>query len=267
VGWWCCRCDAAAGVLLLPVCCCCRCAAAAGVLLLLVCCCCWCVAAGVLLLLLLLVCWCSGVLLACCCCWCAAAAGVLLLLPGVLLLVCWCAAAAGALVCSGVLLVCCWCAAGVCWKSTARLRSHTAQQPVSGGAVEGQWRGSGGAVCVCVCVRVCACVCVCARVCVCVRSRWLPTGLHLGQSPGARVVCNSAQQQQQAPPCACTRGPLSSRRCPHRGRQGPRQTYCSRPANRPAAHRAVRVNTACMHGCRGMWDSPFCGAPRILMPA
>jgi hypothetical protein len=46
-----------------------------------------------------------------------------------------------------------------------------------------------------------------------------------------------------------------------------RRTYCSRPANRPAAHRAVRVNTACMHGCRGMWDSPFCGAPRILMPA
>ena len=72
---------------------------------------------------------------------------------------------------------------------------------------------------------------------------------------------------QQAPPCACTRGPLSSRRCPHRGRQGPRQTYCSRPANRPAAHRAVRVNTACMHGCRGMWDSPFFGAPRTLMPA
>ena len=94
----------------------------------------------------------------------------------------------------------------------ARLRRHTAQQPVSGGAVEGQWRGSGGAV---------------------------------------------AQQQQQAPPCACTRGPLSSRRCPHRGRQGPRQTYCSRPANRPAAHRAVRVNTACMHGCRGIAGLTF----------
>ena len=72
----------------------------------------------------------------------------------------------------------------------ARLRRQTAQQPVSGGAVEGQWRGSGGAVCVCVCV--CVRVCACVRVCVCVCSH---LGCPLGSIWASRLEPGSCATQ------------------------------------------------------------------------
>jgi hypothetical protein len=122
---------------------------------------------------------------------------------------------------------------------------------------QGRVQLSGNILFVCLCV--CPSLSMSLLLCLCLS---VAVSLSLRERP-----CHCLRFSSPARPCACTRGPLSARRCPHRERQGPRQTYCSRPANRPAAHRAVRVNTACMHGCRGMWDSPFCGAPRTLMPA